>query len=233
MDIYENIFIGNFLYSLGICVGKRNNSEHLPISVNLLQQTPLDRSIGDVLLRGARTLRIIEFKRIENDDNKEFAKLEHLSRTLSVAEHQDLIPLSRQVHWFIGSLSKEKALNVRIVPYLDFRNTHQPEINIHSFINSMITEAHSESDYSTLYDRYLNVVALAQGSIKGSSGGIVVSVDSNGNISYVVVEDLRDLGLTLNKLHDVYLQRQIQLEHQLTAQSHDRSYDQGLSYDGP
>lgn len=43
MDIYENIIIGNFLYSFGAAMGARSHVKELPLSVNLLQQTPLDR----------------------------------------------------------------------------------------------------------------------------------------------------------------------------------------------
>ena len=46
-----------------------------PISVNLLQQTPLDTSLGDVLLAKARVVRLIEFKREANKDRKERARV--------------------------------------------------------------------------------------------------------------------------------------------------------------
>jgi len=84
MDVYENIVIGNFLFGLGVAMGRRSEAEGLPLSANLLQQTPLDKGCGDVLVQGARAMRILEFKRASNDDFKEKAKLIHLSRALNV-----------------------------------------------------------------------------------------------------------------------------------------------------
>jgi|GEM_PF-3203239 len=66
MDIYENIIIGNFLYSFGVAMGGRSDAKELPLLVNLLQQTPLDQGAGDVLVRGARVMRLLEFKRLAN-----------------------------------------------------------------------------------------------------------------------------------------------------------------------
>ncbi|MTV39013.1 hypothetical protein [Duganella radicis] len=219
MDIYENIIIGNFLYSLGAAMGKRKETDQLPLAVNLLQQTPLDKSVADVLLRGARTMRILEFKRAKNDSDKETAKLLHLSRALSTEANSTLLRISRAIHWFIGSMSDNTGLNIRIVPYLDFQQPAAAKKTLQEFIAAMVNEAaQSGPDNGELYDRYLEVLANCQGSAKGSSGGLVASVDENGNVSYVVVEDLRELGLTLTQLHSLYQQRQQELTLQLTRE---------------
>lgn len=210
MDIYENIVIGNFLFGLGANMGRHSKMENLPFSVNLLQQTPFDKSIGDVLLQGARVLRIIEFKRAKNDDAKEASKLLHLRRTLSLPENRDLVGISRKVHWFIKSRGGDNRLDIQIVPYLDFMLPQQAETDLQRFIEEIIEAAHSSLDHAEHYARYLKVVAYSQGSISGSSGGLIVCINEEGKVSYVVVDDLRDLRLTLSKLHEFYLQRQMQ-----------------------
>lgn len=62
MKLYENVVIGNFLYGLGVSIGGRLKSGYLPGAVSLLQQTPEDKALGDVLLDFPGTLRLIEFK---------------------------------------------------------------------------------------------------------------------------------------------------------------------------
>ena len=191
-------------------MGGRDDIESLPLAVNLLQQTPLDRSAGDVLVQGARVMRLLEFKRQENDDDKETSKLVLLNRMLSARENFDLIPISREVHWFISSKNQNASLNLKIVPYLDFRTAGVRGPNLQKFIDDMVAEAMStKTDKSALYSRYLRVVANSQGSIKGSSGGLIVSVDGNNKLNYAVVEDLRELGLSLAHLHGIYTERQV------------------------
>ena len=70
-DVLENTVIGTFIFSLGQAVGLLSCE---PIGVELLQQTPLDTSLGDVLIAKATFVRLIEFKRELNKSPKEHAK---------------------------------------------------------------------------------------------------------------------------------------------------------------
>lgn len=45
MKLYENVVIGNFLYGLGFSIG-RSLPEQRTSVVNLLQQTPADKTLG-------------------------------------------------------------------------------------------------------------------------------------------------------------------------------------------
>jgi hypothetical protein len=233
MDIYENIVIGNFLYAFGLAMGGRNDAWDLPLSVNLLQQTPLDRSAGDVLVRGSRVMRLLEFKRQSNDDYKEIAKLTHLQRSLETKENADLISVSREVHWFISSKSEHSALDLKMVPYLDFLKEGVGGPDLRKFIDNMVKEAMcSTGDRSAVFSRYLDLVAKSQGSLKGSSGGLVVSVNAEGKMHYAVVEDLRELGLHLTKLHAIYTTRQAERQQQYEKQwsnTFSRSIEKGIS----
>ena len=58
---YENIIIGNFLYSLGLAIGR--SPRPVEACINLTQQTPLDQVLGDVMLQFPGAWRLIEFKR--------------------------------------------------------------------------------------------------------------------------------------------------------------------------
>lgn len=62
MKLYENIVIGNFLYGLGYSVGTKKGGNEVFSVVNLLQQTPADKELGDVLLEFPGVVKLIEFK---------------------------------------------------------------------------------------------------------------------------------------------------------------------------
>lgn len=242
MDIYENIIIGNFLFNLGAEMGKRAvEIDGVPIAVNLLQQTPLDKSVGDVLIQGACVMRLLEFKRSKNDDSKEKTKRLLLERTLSNQSFCDLIPLSRQVHWFIQSNVKSHSAGAidRIVPYLDFEDMSASSIDLEPFIADMVSDAISlNSDCSEIYTRYLNTIALSQGSTKGGSGGLVVAISATGKVSYAVIEDFRELGYELSMFHQLCLNRQNKLQYtELMSKEHEhqRTYEKKLErgIDGP
>ena len=70
MKLYENVIIGNFLYGLGLDIGIKigldNGTETLPSIINLLQQTPADKELGDMLLEFPGVVRVLEFKNAKN-----------------------------------------------------------------------------------------------------------------------------------------------------------------------
>lgn len=209
MDIYENIIIGNFLFSLGVAIGARSNTnESPPISVNLLQQTPLDRNTGDVLVRGACAMRLLEFKRLRNDNEKEIAKLRHLEAGLNNQSTVDLIPISRNVHWFIESNNSQSRLAINIRPYLDLENAAIVGPSLDGFIADFVNETSKAkiADENT-FSRYLNLLALCQGSPNGASGGLIVVFDEKRVFNYAVIEDLRELGQELSHYHEKFMQR--------------------------
>lgn len=96
-DPLENIVIGNFLYGLGLSIGHRAGTAAPVGCVNLLQQTPLDRPLGDVFLRFTGTVRLFEFKRHAADKLKELRKLKVLQA--AIRRRPDLRALSHQIHW--------------------------------------------------------------------------------------------------------------------------------------
>lgn len=109
MKLYENVVIGNFLYGLGVSIGNRLKSGYLPGAVSLLQQTPEDKALGDVLLEFPGTLRLIEFKAQGNHSTKERRRHSKLSTILKGKQEfrniscrgQEMLTISRRVHWYV------------------------------------------------------------------------------------------------------------------------------------
>ena len=95
MKLYENVIIGNFLYTLGLNIGI---NKELPkySSINLLQQTPADKALGDVLLEFPGVVRLIEFKNKKSDKEKEKTRLKLLEMALSGEDK--MIDISRLPH---------------------------------------------------------------------------------------------------------------------------------------
>lgn len=50
LKLYENVVIGNFLYGLGSAVQAKSKLNTVFSSINLLQQTPADQALADVLI---------------------------------------------------------------------------------------------------------------------------------------------------------------------------------------
>lgn len=76
MPLYENQLIGGFLYQAGMVAGRLQVQSDRPcpsMSVNLLQQTPLDGAFGDLVL-GSKRCFVVEFKRTEQQLHTEREK---------------------------------------------------------------------------------------------------------------------------------------------------------------
>lgn len=211
MDIYENVIIGNFLFGLGAALGaKTRTTETPPLAINLLQQTPADKSVGDVLIQGSRAFRILEFKRTANNSKKEVSKKRVLDAALRAKGNETWHGLSRKVHWYIESQYAHKALSIEIFPYLDLENPPEAKVSLRTFISDIANEACEEgASLSSLYAGYMKILALCAKSQSGGSGALVVSVNSLGQILYAPVDNILELGLSLEKFKEIYYQRQI------------------------
>ncbi len=201
MNIYENVMIGNFLFSLGHSFGRSSgNATFQPLSVNLLQQTPADKLFGDLLIGGIKTVRLIEFKRTQNKDQKEKLKRDMLERTLQSQSYRHLETISREIHWFISLDGAKSAA----VPYLD-SHLNRPGISMMTFGDNLITKmgtSKSDEKRTNLYREYLKMISLPQGSTDTSAGGVAFFVDAAGTLSYLPIEDLRDLSLSLQVISE-------------------------------
>jgi hypothetical protein len=123
LKLYENVVIGGYLFDLGVRMAKLRPDLPL-VSVNLLQQTPSDRLLGDVLFANAAVFRLIEFKRAGELTRKERKKLAILQKgVINNNLEMDLTDLSREVHWYI-EIDEPRVLGEPVIsracPYLDF-----------------------------------------------------------------------------------------------------------------
>jgi hypothetical protein len=219
MDIYENIIIGNFIFGLGVAMGKSHRDSPIrPTAVSLFQQTCLDQSLADVLVKNPGVVRLIEFKRATNKSVKEKVKLDQLSTSLTaVPSLTHLSAVSRGIHWYVESDFRESHPKYRIMPYLDFLSsqarTEYPQLD--TFVEAVAREAANSvvnAEQMRAYDDYLKLVWRCHGSSR-SSGTLLLKVAAEGKIEYAAVDDVRDLfqpsGIVIERSQTIELRHEI------------------------
>lgn len=215
---YENIIIGSFLYGLGLAMGAQPLAA--PSCVNLMQQTPLDPVLGDVMVQLPGVWRLIEFKRKQADLTKEIAKLLLVRGALK--NRPRLERVSRKVHWYVESDAAANdasgpipSLTLEVRQYLDLLDPATPAIQLNEFAESMVREAFETPDASLVHeDRYLKLITLLHGRRDFNTSGLLVGVSSAGGLTYVPVPNFADLRGTASMLRN-YMHEQWKLMQEL------------------
>lgn len=250
MNIYENIYIGSFIFELGIIVG-RNRQEHYS-SVNLFQQTPADKTYGDLLTSVNGKYLLIEFKRKQNsDDKKEKEKAKALTEKSTNIEQ-----VSRQCHFLgIGDENGETC-TIEYYPYIDFfySNPKRYDNFIEKFLGvktkkifkpkaqnilkkavsqiyanpKEIAQIKAKSEvvgvHHDEFKKYLDTLkSIYSGDNSSSVGGIIVCVEEDGSIGLIPTEELGELIKKLdNKINADFINQEKLLEEEEPESSRNR-----------
>ena len=196
MKLYENVVIGNFLYGLGFAIAKRTTTHDFPAIVNLLQQTPDDAVLGDLLFEAPGLLRIIEFKQRSNTDPKE--EVRHANVRMGLSGSPEMTLVSRQVHWFVETQPTQDHFLARIVPYLDAFPRTDEQHDFAAFV-AATAEAAVSTQQQFAFDEmnnYLGWLASLHKSGTVSSGGLVVKLSPDGTLHYVALVSVMELVLS-------------------------------------
>jgi hypothetical protein len=216
VKLYENVVIGNFLYGLGVSVGARLGGNVLPASVNLLQQTPEDKALGDVLLSFPGTLRLIEFKSAANRSDKEQARFRKLSHALTCKKA--LTTLSHRIHWYVETTPDvQTGVKTYFSSYLSALSLPARQtvpLNLERFIRQTarsIFAGHTDEENPEAVSDYLKLVRWCQGVDEASSAGaLIVVCDGRGNLRYAELKNIMELSMT----HEHWIGYRQELEHQ-------------------
>lgn len=196
MKLYENITIGNFLFALGYSLRDKQPRSQLAGSINLLQQTPADELLGDVLLKFTGVVRLIEFKAQGADLKKERGK--HVALEAAVKK-LGLEQISRDVHWFVETNATEQTLGLRTLPYLDaFPRLREPMIQrLENFITTLADDIVKQNITYTgaQIKEYLTWVRLTNGTGEVGTGGLLLVAEPGGKLRFSPLEDMLDLNL--------------------------------------
>lgn len=208
---YENIVIGNFLYGLGLAMGR--HPQGVSGCVNLLQQGPLDPVLGDVMLQFPAVWRLIEFKRDGADLGKEQIKLQMIEG--ATKDNEPLRAVSRAVHWFVVSGDRRKKgdsapenLPIKVRPYLDMASHEAGGTTLEDFAEEIVRQA-CDGEWTTKdqLDLYMEFITLF-GQLRGlNTSGLLVGVSGQGGLTYVPVPDVSDLRGTAQMLREKMLEQ--------------------------
>lgn len=206
---YENVFIGNFLYMLGLRLGVEMKEGAPASCVNLLQQTPADPKVGDLVLEFTGAVRIVEFKRAEASFDKEREKLKRLRENLPAG----MQALSRYLHALVVTNDDGSLEKAEVRPYIDFDSGLPAGRNAQTFLETLVAEV---KDGSPKYDvedikKYLDILGDWKATSAGTSG-FIVAVDKEGRVRQLPIEDFRELQLQASfiKRNREELQREIE-----------------------
>ncbi|MFM5553121.1 hypothetical protein [Aeromonas veronii] len=217
--IYENIYIGNFIFLLGVVSERQrlSSSKESNISIDLYQQTPADPKIGDFFssLNG-RNL-IVEFKKdAESIDEKEANKQSLLLSKLIENDDIDLQALSYRSHFLgVGVNDGGNIADIKLKSYLPCEDYKPTSFSMLEFIDSYckgeIVEIFTTKDIpmqskigcdSDLFRKYLELLAsLYKSSRSSSTGGLIVNISNDGRINCLSVPDVQNLVITLSELN--------------------------------
>jgi hypothetical protein len=197
MKLYENITIGNFLFALGYSIRDKQPRRQLAGSINLLQQTPADELLGDVLLKFTGVVRLIEFKAEGADLTKERGKHAALQVAL---EELGLVDVSKDVHWFVETKATEHTLGLRTLPYLDaFPRPRGPKLQrFDDFINTLAEDIATQRVTYTgaqikEYMAWVRHINAGGGEVR--SGGLLLVAEPGGLVRFAPLEDMLDLNM--------------------------------------
>ncbi len=213
--VYENILIGNFLYFLGYqsCLIHHQNKQEKPEKVsansaqktpakdvhraiNLFQQTPTDRLLGDVHLNfGGRNL-LIEFKAFNNEsDTKENNKRESLIdkiKQLEPNERKDMLSFSHKCH-YLGYQSDPERFTLDFVKYVDLQSKFPP-CEMLSFSNKILTDNDTGVERDN-FKRYLEILkaALVKSGRSFSTAGIHINISDDDQFTFTICSSIEEL----------------------------------------
>ncbi len=224
MDLYENTLIGTFLYGLGLEVGARAGERGLVSGVDLLQQTRLDQSLGDLMVRSASTFRLIEFKRAKSRDPKEAKKLRDLQALIyRDPDRETLGRTSLLVHRLVEIEHLRTAANqIRTTlherAYYGGPSTAAtiPELCAATAVALTAPGSNPTTDECSHYLRTLARVCAGVKRPSGGGGTLLVAV-RDGIIDHAHVNDLTDIFRTQEQLRQLEAKRELEWQQALDA----------------
>ncbi|SKB79875.1 hypothetical protein [Malaciobacter marinus] len=204
MNIYENIYLGTFIYKLGIETQKSglvNDS-----SVNLFQQTPSDETLSDLITGINGKYLIIEFKK-DKEDKKEIVKYNRLNDKI-ISSSPEMEEISNQCHY----LGVGKDNDINFYNYIDYFENSSSKKNTNFIKNYLDLNKNNDEQIgiksANNFVKYLRFLQKTHKSNRSySTSGLIVAQNGKGQIGLVGAENIesliKTLDLSLNKNKDL------------------------------
>ena len=140
LNLYEHIIMNNLLYSLGFAVQARATFSATASADNLLQLASSERKLADIFSELPGILRLVEFKPKQlNDHPAERARYVQLEAM--IGKDEDMIALSKTLHWLVEIDPNTPSSIARIVPYLDAFPVVTKKYSLEQFVEVVAEDA--------------------------------------------------------------------------------------------
>lgn len=205
---YENVYLGNFILTLGYIAGHRNVPLNR-IAIEQLQQTPGDTPIGDLVAAWEGRNFIFEFKRHEANVRWEFRKanrarlLEMVHKPKNSAE-TELLSTSTAGHFMCFPISVP-IVTLTFMPYARIVNAPRQDmrrrIDLTTFCTNLLDGAPKFGLPYREFSAYLSQLDEIAGVDSSGSGGgnaVIMNISKEGAISIVEAENLHVLAKSLD-----------------------------------
>lgn len=216
--LYENQQIGNFNTLIGYQLGLKGYRS--PFSINVYQQTPKDKEIGDLFGNLNGRYFIIEFKREQKDYKKELGKLHRVQFLNKLAKNKMLLKLSVQCHFlchgetvrasFVESQKTYNYLDFTLTPYYSLRagipNFWQID-GMEAFVDNIAfgKRRSKQLQVGVSHAEIINYLKLLSESFKNEEtnfSGCVSSFSLETGITSIVFESMQDLEKKMKLSYD-------------------------------
>lgn len=189
-DPYENQYIGAFIYSLGYMTALKSPSKSLSSAVNLLQQTPADKTYGDLIFQNCSVGFLVEFKRDFKSLSTEFKKSSKTEFQKKLSRDSDLAECSKRCHFLAWGTKYEKGdatLGFRSYCGQLLGQSDEKPIGLEGFIDRVL--ASDVGLKADAFRKYLQAIASSK------CGGLIVSICEEGKVHMLNVDDLSTIDI--------------------------------------
>lgn len=244
-EVYENVLAGAFIYSLGVVAGRKADPDTAIMdSVNFFQQTPTDRTVGDLLAVWRGKSFLIEFKKSIGQLKDEISKDGKPGLGLKLFADDQMKAISSNCHFIgYGEYEKENDLVLTDLVFQKYlsvlmsgrsRKAKPTDVPRWSeFINRMLTDSHfgaSREQFAHYLDflvKYAEAPITTTAATSSSAGiktrraiqGILTTVSPTGRVvsfAYTGYNNLMKL-LTEKITLEQHLEQQISYRQSLNA----------------
>ena len=196
-DPLDGMVIGQFLFRLGLGLGRRGGVAPLACS-NLLQQFSSGQALHQVAFDSRGVVRLLEFRRSARPSIAEYRKFRVLQAALR--RQAALRQLSRRLHWYVEPTLRDdqgdtaSTFDFSAGPYLDGPAADGPRFGLDEMIERIVDEVLDPraGDDGGLIADYLFAVAQFAGRA-GAASGLLIVVDASHGIRWAGLGDVSQL----------------------------------------
>lgn len=203
--LYENQYIGAFIYSLGLYAGIKKG-EHAINAISLMQQTPLDTSYSDLFVGWEGRSFIFEFKRYEEYARKEYEKQIKSNLIQAINSNPEIKQLADKSHFICYPFSSLTEAGLCIQQYSTVVNNKSQKAARRFQLNSTIIDFIDNPKGGLTIEEmqtYCNFMISNGGHSSQDMSGLIVNIDKDGKINFIEYDNLLQLEISYEKAHEL------------------------------